>query len=148
MTIGELAAKAAVNIQTVRFYERKGILDEPSRSVAGYRCYVESDLEALCFIRRSQGLGFSLEEISQLLPLHRSVANSRCPKGRRPREMRAMAVMARRRLAQVDQKLQLLKAMRTQLLEFATRLETASPTTCLAPGLGKARKNRRPYNCA
>jgi DNA-binding transcriptional MerR regulator len=47
MRIGELAAKAAVSVQTVRFYERKGILEGPPRSNSGYRCYGESDLEIL-----------------------------------------------------------------------------------------------------
>src|SRR5271165_5420354 len=58
MTIGELAAKAAVNIQTVRFYERRGILPEPPRSGSGYRCYDKSDLETLCLSggRRSWAL--------------------------------------------------------------------------------------------
>jgi MerR family transcriptional regulator, copper efflux regulator len=136
MRIGELAAKAAVNIQTVRFYERKGILEQPQRSNSGYRCYAESDLETLCFIRRSQLLGFTLHEISQLLPLHRAVANLSSSRrgGPRPREMRVMADVARCRLGQVEQKLLLLKKMRDQLRAFITQLETAAPVKCLAPG--------------
>jgi DNA-binding transcriptional MerR regulator len=134
MKIGELAAKAAVNIQTVRFYERRGILQEPARTTSGYRSYGENDLEALCFIRRSQGLGFTLQEISQLLPLHRSVANiSSHGQKRRAHEMREMAIVARRRLEEVDQKLRLLKTMRGQLQTFITQLETATPAKCLAP---------------
>jgi DNA-binding transcriptional MerR regulator len=107
--IGELAAKAAVNIQTVRFYERRGILVEPERSNSGYRCCGESDLETLCFIRRSQELGFTLHEISQLLPLHRTITNLSSSKrsGPRPREMRAMAQVARCRLGQLEQILRL-----------------------------------------
>jgi len=143
MTIGELAAKAAVNIQTVRFYERKGILPEPPRSGSGYRCYDKSDLETLCFIRRSQELGFTLQEISQLLPLHRSVARLPSPESRtqkqRPREMQQMAGVARRRLQQVEQKLRLLKTMRSQLLTFIDQLETA-PLKCFAPALPKPKK--------
>jgi DNA-binding transcriptional MerR regulator len=133
MRIGELAAKAAVNIQTVRFYERKGILKNPPRSISGYRCYGQADLEALCFIRRSQELGFSLHEISQLLPLHRSIARFPSPNKQGPREMREMAVVARQRLEQVDRKLRLLKTIRTQLVAFVTQLETTAPIKCLAP---------------
>jgi len=135
MRIGELAAKAAVNIQTVRFYERKGLLPEPPRSLSGYRCYGENALETICFIRRSQDLGFSLREISQLLPLHRSIAKSACPhrQNRKPREMRAMAQVAHRRLEQVERKLSQLKIMRSQLLAFVSQLETAPLTKCLAP---------------
>jgi MerR family transcriptional regulator, mercuric resistance operon regulatory protein len=142
MRIGELATKAAVNIQTVRFYERTGILKEPPRSRSGYRCYSESDLEALIFIRRSQDLGFPLHEISQLLPLHSSMVHrstpkqsspKHSPKDGKPREMQAMASVARSRLEQVDQKLRLLKTMRAQLLTFVAQLEAAGPTRCLAP---------------
>ncbi len=142
MRIGELAARAAVNIQTVRFYERRGILQAPPRSGAGYRCFGEGDLETLCFIRRSQELGFSLQEISQLLPLHRSVAKLSCPKDPRPREMQAMAVVANHRLAQVEQKLKLLKTMRAQLLSFIMQLETIMPIKCLAPVMQPAKKKR------
>jgi DNA-binding transcriptional MerR regulator len=135
MRIGELAAKAAVNIQTVRFYERKGILQEPPRSASGYRSYNKADLETLCFIRRSQELGFSLHEISQLLPLHRSVARISAPVNPRPSEMRSMALVARQRLDQVEQKLRLLKTMRTQLVLFIAQLEATGPIKCLAPGM-------------
>jgi MerR family mercuric resistance operon transcriptional regulator len=133
MRIGELAAKATVNIQTVRFYERRGLLQEPPRSGSGYRCYGEHDLDTLCFIRQSQELGFTLQEISQLLPLHRSVAKSSSPKSGRPREMKAMAMVARCRLGQVEQKLRLLKTMRAQLQTFIAQLEASGPVKCLAP---------------
>ena len=142
MRIGELAAKATVNIQTVRFYERKGILESPLRSRSGYRCYDERDLETLLFIRRSQELGFTLHEISQLLPLHRSVARLSASKGQMPREMRAMAAVARRRLEQVEQKLTLLKTMRAQLHTFIAQLEATAPIKCLAPN-PKAATNTR-----
>jgi DNA-binding transcriptional MerR regulator len=132
MRIGEFAAKAAVNVQTVRFYERRGILKEPPRSSFGYRCYSNSDLDTLCFVRQSQALGFSLQEITQLLPLHSSVAKLPLS-SRKSQKMRGMAEIARRRLDQVDQKLRLLKAMRARLEIFVSRLENNAPTKCLAP---------------
>lgn len=138
MRIGELAAQAAVNIQTVRFYERKGLLHEPPRSSSGYRAYAARDLETLRFIRRSQELGFTLSEISQLLPLHQSVASTPSARKHGVRQVQAMAVTARRRLEQVEQKLRTLKTMRTQLMTFITRLETLAPTKCLAPEMPKA----------
>jgi MerR family copper efflux transcriptional regulator len=67
MRIGELAALAEVNIQTVRFYEREGLLRAPVRTASGYRSYAERDLEHLHFIRLCQGLGFTLREIQQLI---------------------------------------------------------------------------------
>jgi DNA-binding transcriptional MerR regulator len=152
MRIGELAAKAAVNIQTVRFYERRGILQEPPRSGSGYRCYSERDLDALCFIRQSQELGFTLQEISQLLPLHSSVASSvassvgksSSPRGGRPREMKAMAAVARCRLGQVEQKLRLLRTMRAQLQTFIAQLEASGPVKCLAHAPVCGRDSQKP----
>jgi Hg(II)-responsive transcriptional regulator len=69
MTIGDLARRAGVNVQTVRYYERRGLLAEPSRTPAGYRTYAEDALERLRFIRRAQELGFTLAEIEELLVL-------------------------------------------------------------------------------
>ena len=139
MRISELAAQAAVNIQTVRFYERKGLLPAPPRSRSGYRSYAPRDLETLRFIRRSQELGFTLNEISQLLPLHRSVAGAPSSRMQGARQLQAMVVTARRRLEQVEEKLRMLKTMRAQLTTFITRLETLEPTKCLAPEMPAAR---------
>jgi MerR family copper efflux transcriptional regulator len=79
MTIGELATAAQVGVETVRYYERKGILPEPARTASGYRQYTDDDLWRLNFIRRGKSLGFALREISELLGLgeHRSVVEVR-----------------------------------------------------------------------
>lgn len=69
MRIGEIAARAGVSVQAVRFYERKGLLVKPRRSENGYRSYEGEALERLRFIQRAQRLGFSLEEIQHLLAL-------------------------------------------------------------------------------
>ena len=69
LTIGALASAAEVGIETIRFYERKGLLPEPPRTQAGYRQYTPDTVHRLRFIRRAQGLGFSLAEISELLDL-------------------------------------------------------------------------------
>lgn len=69
MTIGEVASRAQVNIQTVRYYERRGLLSEPRRSAAGYRQYPEAVVPRIRFIKRAQELGFTLEEIGELLAL-------------------------------------------------------------------------------
>lgn len=69
MTIGELARRAGVNVQTVRYYERRGLLDEPRRRASGYREYGAATLDRLRFIRRAQELGFTLGEIAELLAL-------------------------------------------------------------------------------
>ncbi|SDU26666.1 DNA-binding transcriptional regulator, MerR family [Pseudomonas pohangensis] len=69
MTIGVLARDSGVNLETIRFYERSGLLPTPQRSAAGYRHYQAGDLRRLRFIRRGRELGFSLDEIRSLLEL-------------------------------------------------------------------------------
>jgi DNA-binding transcriptional MerR regulator len=66
LTIGQLAHEAGVNIETVRYYERRGLLREPPRTVAGYRQYSPDDVWRLQFIARAKGLGFTLAEIASL----------------------------------------------------------------------------------
>src|SRR5438445_2537053 len=69
MRIGEVAAAAGVNIETLRYYERRGLLAEPDRSGVGYRSYPADAVEAVRFIKRAQRLGFSLAEIAELRAL-------------------------------------------------------------------------------
>ena len=69
LTIGVLARDSGVNLETIRFYERSGLLPAPQRSPSGYRHYQEQDVRRLRFIRRGRELGFSLEEIRSLLDL-------------------------------------------------------------------------------
>jgi len=69
LTIGRLAKQAGVNLETVRFYERRGLLPRPPRSASGYRLFPADAARRLRFIRRAQGLGFSLTEIGELLSL-------------------------------------------------------------------------------
>lgn len=71
-TIGRLATKAGVNLETVRFYERRGLLPKPPRSTSGYRLFPPEAAQRLRFIRRAQELGFSLKEIWELLSLRLS----------------------------------------------------------------------------
>lgn len=69
MNIGQLARLAGVPIDTVRYYERQHLLPAPARSAAGYRRYEEGDVLRLNFIRRAKALGFTLEEIRDLLAI-------------------------------------------------------------------------------
>ena len=71
-TISKLAKEANVGVETVRFYERKGLLEQPIKPIQGYRQYTEQALSRLLFIKRAQYLGFTLAEISSLLILSAS----------------------------------------------------------------------------
>jgi MerR family mercuric resistance operon transcriptional regulator len=68
-TIGRLARQAGVNVETVRYYQRRGLLEEPRRPPGGIRRYSETHARRLRFIKQAQGLGFSLEEVKDLLAL-------------------------------------------------------------------------------
>ena len=103
-TIGKLANAAGVRIDTVRFYERAGLLKKPQRTAAGYRLYAESDAARLRFIRRAKALGFSLDEIAELLRLNDGG-------GRRG----AVRALAEQRLSEIEQKLRELGRMRETL---------------------------------
>ena len=69
LTIGKLAKKAGVTIDTVRFYERRGLIKEPARTQSNYRLYPEEEVAHLRFVKKAKELGFSLNEIKQLLKL-------------------------------------------------------------------------------
>src|SRR5947207_4045264 len=69
LTIGQVARSAGVGVETVRFYERQGLLEEPARRESGYRQYPDDVVARLRFIKRAKELGFSLKEIKELLAL-------------------------------------------------------------------------------
>src|SRR5262245_65197075 len=99
--IGELARRSGVNIETIRYYERIGLLPRPWRTASGYRHYGEVDVRRLAFIRRSRELGFSLEQVRELLDLAQD-------QGRTCAEVRAVAET---QLASVRSKLADLRRM-------------------------------------
>lgn len=74
LTIGKVAAAAAVNVETIRFYQRRGLLTEPPKSQGGFRYYDDATIARVRFVKRAQALGFSLEEVMGLLALEQSSA--------------------------------------------------------------------------
>jgi MerR family Zn(II)-responsive transcriptional regulator of zntA len=78
MRIGELSKLAETNNETLRFYESKGLLEEPRRSDAGYRLYTNSDVQRVQFIMRARRMGFSLKEIDELLSMRVTREESTC----------------------------------------------------------------------
>jgi len=69
LTIGQLAKKAQINLETIRYYERRGLIKRPDKPATGYRKYSNDSLQQLFFIKRAKALGFNLDEIQNLLLL-------------------------------------------------------------------------------
>ena len=115
MKIGELAARAGVNVQTILFYERRRLLPQPPRTPAGYRAYTDADLAQVHFIRQTRLLGFTLREIAALLPVHGSPADFRRPDTRTAEDKRALFQIVSGRLAQVDAQIAALQRIRAAL---------------------------------
>jgi DNA-binding transcriptional MerR regulator len=138
MRSGELARNAGVNLQTIRFYERQGLLPKPARTASGYRTFQQNDLERVLFIRRNQELGFTLAEIKQLIDLH-SVLASMGPKHfhRRPSELQGIIEIGRERLLAIKEKSRILITMQRQLEWLLQQLESASVVMCPAKSSGK-----------
>lgn len=89
LTIGALAKAALVNLETIRFYQRKGLMPEPDRAHGSIRRYGESDLARVRFIKSAQRLGFSLDEIAELLKLE---DGTHCKEARSLAEIKLVSV--------------------------------------------------------
>jgi Hg(II)-responsive transcriptional regulator len=119
LTISQLAKRAQVNVETVRYYERRGLLPEPPRRASGYRQYSPDDLAYLKFIRRAQTLGFSLKEIAELLALRMDPTMS-CTDVRE---------RAERTLADVDAKIRVLEGIKVALQRLVATCSGQGPTS-------------------
>jgi MerR family mercuric resistance operon transcriptional regulator len=95
MRSGEVASEAGVNVETLRYYERRGLLAAPPRSPAGYRAYPAGTVEVVRFVKRAQQLGFSLEEVAELLHLADGGPDS-CDAARKVAEGRLADLEAKR----------------------------------------------------
>lgn len=116
LTIGEAARHAGVAVDTVRFYERRGLLPEPPRRPSGYRQYSPESVARLRFIRRAKTLGFSLVEIHDLLSLQTDS----------PAACRQARDQAQRKLGEVEARLRDLEAIRRSLRRLIDRCEAQS----------------------
>ena len=99
MRIGTAAKKVGLSVDTIRFYERNALLSRAPRTGGGFRQYGESDIETLGFIRRVQGLGFTLSEVRELLELRQSRVQPCAPVRRR---LEQKVVQVERKLADLQ----------------------------------------------
>jgi MerR family transcriptional regulator, copper efflux regulator len=120
LTIGKLAAAEGVGVETVRFYQRQGLLPLPERHGSGYREYTEGDRSRLAFIRRARALGFTLAEIRELLgPAE-------------PRSAGAIVRAAGTRLEAVDRQINELAMLRCRLRHLVHVCEHGNGDDCVA----------------
>ena len=118
MTIGRLAKEAGVNIETIRYYQRRGLLDEPQRPISGHRRYPAAAVERIAFIRRAQQLGFSLAEVQDLLAYS---------DGRSWRETR---VIAEKKYAALSEHVSQLNRMRNALRSLIAKSRKGGKGCC------------------
>lgn len=118
MTVGELAKKARVNVETLRYYERRSILPKPTRTTSGYRIYGEEDVRRIRFVKQAQAMGFRLNEISELMSL--AVDD--------PLTCDEVREQAESKLTEIDRKLSDLRRVRKTLVRLIKSCQTGDPT--------------------
>jgi MerR family mercuric resistance operon transcriptional regulator len=119
MTIGKLANRAGVGVETIRFYERRGLIPEPPRRSSGYREYTEEMVPRLSFIRKAKELGFTLKEIDDLLTL-RVDPTTTCGDVKRRAEAK---------IRDIEDKVRLLERMKAALQRLAALCQGRGPVS-------------------
>lgn len=119
LSIGKVAKRASISVETIRFYERMGLLAEPQRKASGYRQFSEADVRKLVFIQHAKNLGFSLNEIKELLSLQ---ADNRSTS----REIRNIAA---HKLQDIENKIKMLERMRETLQHLVNKCPGKGPTS-------------------
>jgi len=119
LTIGQVAKAAHVNVETLRYYERRGLVPRPPRSVSQYRRYPEDTAPRVRFVKHAQALGFSLQEIRELLSL-RARPKARCADVKSRAEIK---------ISEIETKIRALQAMRTALRRLVSQREGELPAS-------------------
>ena len=120
MWISQTAKQAGVNAQTLRYYERRGLLPKPPRRGSGYREYPADAVRVVRFIKRAQELGFSLDEVEELVRL----------RGVRRGERQKVRAIAERKIADIDQKIAHLQSMREALERLVASCHHGGAADC------------------
>ena len=119
-TIGKLASATGVNIETIRYYERAGLLAPPQRTAANYRIYGADDVARLRFVRRTRDLGFSLDQVRALLSISGQLDSSCC----------GVSAIATDHLAEIDRKIVDLTALRRELADAVVACADGTVAEC------------------
>lgn len=120
LLIGELARRTGTKVETVRYYEREGLLPAPKRTAGNYRAYSDQHLNRLSFIRRARDLGFTLDQVRELLDLADD-ANRSCA---------AVDAIASTHVMEIDRKIVDLKALREELICLLEQCEQGTVANC------------------
>jgi Hg(II)-responsive transcriptional regulator len=120
LTIGDLAKATGVKVETIRYYEKIGLLPEPARTASNYRHYEMAHLGRLGFIRRARDLGFPLEQVRELLGLADQA----------DRSCEAVDVIARQHLAEIERKIADLAALRDVLADVLDNCQRGTIAQC------------------
>ena len=120
MRIGTAAEQAGVNIQTLRYYERRGLLPRPPRKRSGYREFPDDAVRMVRFIKRAQDLGFTLDEVEELLRL----------RSHKRRDRERIRAVATKRVQQIERKVAELTAMKRALSHLLHCCEEGSTLEC------------------
>jgi MerR family transcriptional regulator, mercuric resistance operon regulatory protein len=118
LTIGQLALAAGVNVETVRYYQRRKLMPEPPRPLGGTRRYTEADAQRLRFIKRAQAMGFALADIETLLRLGSG------------RSCRTTRELASAKLEAVDERIRDLRRLRTELAKLVSECDQNRTADC------------------
>lgn len=119
LTIGRLAQQAGVGVETIRFYEREGLIAQPDRRPSGYRQYPPEVVRRVRFIRHAKDLGFTLKEIQELLDL-RVDPSSTCEDVRK---------RARAKVTDIEERIASLERMKAALLRLGRKCRGKGPTS-------------------
>ncbi|HDO35560.1 MAG TPA: MerR family transcriptional regulator [Nitrospirae bacterium] len=119
LTIGKLAKQAEVNIETIRYYERRGLIPKPPRRESGYRQYPRDTVTRIQFIKRAKELGFSLREILELLSLRVDPATT-CGDVKKRAEIK---------IADIEEKIRTLQRMKKALMKLTVECKGRGPVS-------------------
>lgn len=120
LSIGELAKRTHTKVETIRYYERIGLLPEPARTEGNYRSYDDVQLGRLSFVRRARNLGFSLDQVRELLDLA----------DQRDRSCEAVDMIAGQHLVEIERKIADLTALRDELSDMIRRCGRGTVADC------------------
>jgi Cu(I)-responsive transcriptional regulator len=121
LTIGELGKATGTKVETIRYYERIGLMPKPDRTMGNYRAYARRDLDRLSFIRRARDLGFPLDQVRALLALA----------DRRDQSCATVDALARTHLAEVERKIADLQALQRELSNLLSECSRGVIADCM-----------------